>query len=118
MTNEDLSFFKELLLQKRHETMEELEELRATSKEKEASGEKSQYPSHMAELGTDAQEQEKTALFAHRLNSYITYLNEALYRIENGTYGICKSCNKEIAKERLEAVPQTELCVDCKLKSK
>jgi len=118
MNNEDISYFRELLLAKRQETLEELEELQAASKDKENSGENSAYPSHMAELGTDAQEKEKTYMLAHRLNAYLNHLNEALFRIDKGTYGLCISCNREISRERLEAVPQTELCVDCKLQSK
>ena len=118
MTQEELNYFRELLLEKRQETMEEIEELKQITKERENSGENSAYPFHMAELGTDAQEREKTFMFAERLNSYLNYVNEALYRIEKGVFGICTECGTEIAKERLEAVPHTQLCVDCKLKKK
>jgi RNA polymerase-binding transcription factor DksA len=39
---------------------------------------------------------------------------DALVRIENGTYGICEMCRKPIAKARLEAIPWTRFCVECK----
>lgn len=116
MTQEDLNFFRELLLAKREETKEELDELQSYRDDNDNPSENSQYPSHMAELGTDAQEREKKFLIVQRLSSFLKYVNEALYRIEKGTYGICTSCQKEISKERLEAVPHTQLCVDCKMK--
>jgi RNA polymerase-binding protein DksA len=118
MTPEDLQYFKELLLTKRQETIEEIEEFKALNKDREEASENSAYPFHMAELGTDAQEREKSFMFAERLNSYLNHVNEALYRIEKGNFGICSECGCEISKERLEAVPHTQLCVDCKLKKK
>lgn len=41
-------------------------------------------------------------------------IREALDRIENGTYGICERCGKEISEKRLLARPVTTLCIDCK----
>ncbi len=43
-------------------------------------------------------------------------IEEAIHRIENGTYGICMECENEIAPARLEAVPWTRVCIDCKAK--
>jgi DnaK suppressor protein len=43
-------------------------------------------------------------------------IEEAIHRIDQGTYGICMECEKEIAPARLEAVPWTRVCIDCKAK--
>jgi DnaK suppressor protein len=43
-------------------------------------------------------------------------IEEAIHRIEQGTYGICMECENEIAPARLEAVPWTRVCIDCKAK--
>ena len=43
-------------------------------------------------------------------------IKEALKRIDNGTYGICEECNKEISERRLKARPVTTLCIECKKK--
>ncbi len=43
-------------------------------------------------------------------------IEEAIHRIDAGTYGICMDCEDEIPATRLEAVPWTRLCVDCKEK--
>ena len=77
--------------------------------------ENSPYSLHMAEQGTDAMEREKTFLYAQRENKFLSYLEDALKRIEQGTYGICVECIEVpqnncptcplIPKERLEAVP-------------
>jgi DnaK suppressor protein len=48
-----------------------------------------------------------------RVESRIEELEHALERLEEGTYGVCKSCGKPIDLERLEALPQTELCIEC-----
>ena len=43
-------------------------------------------------------------------------IEEAIHRIEQGTYGICTECENEIAPARLEAVPWTRVCIECKAK--
>ena len=43
-------------------------------------------------------------------------IDEAIHRIEQGTYGICMECENEIAPARLDAVPWTRVCIDCKAK--
>jgi len=51
-----------------------------------------------------------------RERKLINKIKDALERIENGTYGICESCEEEISEERLKARPVTTLCIDCKKK--
>ena len=43
-------------------------------------------------------------------------IEEALYRMEKGTYGICRDCGDPIAPERLQAIPWTRVCIACKQK--
>jgi DnaK suppressor protein len=52
-----------------------------------------------------------------RVESRIAELEHALERLEEGSYGICESCGKPIDLERLEALPQTELCIECARKA-
>jgi len=49
-----------------------------------------------------------------RERKLIGKIKDALERIENGTYGICESCQEEISTDRLKARPVTTLCIDCK----
>jgi len=122
----DLEYFRKIILEKRKEILEELTILKESMMDVttgEYASENSTYSMHM-EQGTDAMEREKTFLFASREGKFLNYLDDALRRIEKGTYGICLDCIDEpknlcktcplIPKERLEAVPHAQLCVECK----
>jgi len=117
MSKKDLEFFKELLLKKKKKAQKNLEYLKSTvldSTTKEASGDHSSYSYHMADQGTDAMEREKSFMFAARDEKFIKQIDEALERIDNETYGICRVTGKLIQKERLKAVPTTTISVDAK----
>ncbi len=114
----DLEHFKTIIMEKRKEILEELESLKSTMMDVttgQYETENSTYSSHM-EQGTDAMEREKTFLFASREGKFLNYLDDALKRIENGTYGFCTECGTLMDKERLEAVPHAHQCIDCKTK--
>lgn len=68
------------------------------------------------EDGADTAEKESLNQLAARQQKFITNLENALVRIKNGTYGICKETGNLISKERLKAVPHTTLSIDAKLK--
>ena len=125
----DLDNFREIILVKRDEILEQLQNLREQILDPttgEYINENSPYSLHMAEQGTDAMEREKTFLYAQRENKFLGYLEDALKRIDNGTYGICVECIEEpqhlcptcplIPKARLEAVPHSQLCLPMKQK--
>lgn len=119
MKKKDLEHFKTVLVEKQKKVRKNLEYLKTIVREettKEASGEHSSYSFHMADQGTDAQEREKAFMFFARDEKYLKQLEEAFERIANTTYGTCRSCGKDIGHERLEAVPTTTICYDCKVK--
>ena len=72
------------------------------------------YSSHMADASADHTEMERAYYFIAREKKFITYLNRALNMIEDGTFGKCKKCASLISKERLEEVPHTTKCFNCK----
>ena len=74
------------------------------------------YSSHLADAGSDYQEIEKAYYWVQRENKFLQYLDRALEMIEEGTFGICKSCGKKINPERLLEVPHTTSCFECKNK--
>ena len=126
-SKKDLDHFKEVIMEKRDEIIEQLQNLKDQMLDPstgEYINEKSPYSLHMAEQGTDAMEREKTFLYAQRENKFLGYLEEALKRIEAGTYGICVECIEEpqhlcetcplIPKARLEAVPHSQMCLPIK----
>ncbi|MEZ5357665.1 MAG: TraR/DksA C4-type zinc finger protein [Candidatus Zixiibacteriota bacterium] len=116
MTKADLAKYEKLLLEKRARLLEDIKELRESSKDtiKDATGDLSSYSYHMADLGTDAQEREKKYMLASKSGRLIYHLDEALRRIKDGTFGICHECGKEIKKTRLNAVPHARFCIECK----
>ncbi len=117
MKKEDLEYFKKLLLQKREEVLKQLGNFKdkgITETLKDSSGENSAYSYHMADVGTDNMEREKAFFFATHDGRFLYHLEQALERIENGTYGQCQECGSEISRERLEAVPHARLCITCK----
>lgn len=114
----ELEHFRSIILEKRKEILEELETLKSSMMDSttgEYTSESSSYSLHM-EQGTDTMEREKTFLFASREGKFLNYLDDALKRIDKGDYGYCNDCGKLIDKERLEAVPHAQLCVECKMK--
>jgi RNA polymerase-binding transcription factor len=128
-SKKDLEHFKEIILGKRDEIIEQLQNLKEQMLDPttgEYINENSPYSLHMAEQGTDAMEREKTFLYAQRENKFLGYLEDALKRIEAGTYGICIECVEDpqhlcetcplVPRARLEAVPHSQLCLPMKQK--
>ena len=117
MNKKKLEYFKKLILKKKEELFSELgylEDASMNSTTKDQSGDLSSYSFHMADQGTDTMDREMAFNFASREGRYLYHLNEALKRIEDGVYGICRTCNGEIGKKRLEAVPHATQCIKCK----
>jgi RNA polymerase-binding protein DksA len=116
-TDEELEYFRDIIVKKREEAQQELESLQSSLKDSmENANDESAYSFHMADAGTDAQEREKTYMLYNRTRKFVRYLDDALNRIDNKTYGVCKVTGKKISKGRLEAVPHTQLSIEAKLK--
>lgn len=79
----------------------------------EATDELSSYDQHPGDLGSDTFEREKEAGLLEMLEFELKKLNEAFSHYENGSYGICDLCQKQIEPARLERMVNTTLCVDC-----
>ena len=72
------------------------------------------YSSHMADASSDHVDLEKAYYMIARNKTFLGYLDKALLMIKNKTFGICEECDQLIHKERLEEVPHTTKCFDCK----
>lgn len=79
----------------------------------EASGDLSSMPIHMADIGTDAYEQEFTLSLMATEEETLELVEQALERIRDRTYGLCDECGGIITKKRLEAIPFAPLCIKC-----
>ncbi len=115
-SKKELEHFKTGILKKRKKllgAMGDLKDNAQIANESSVTGD-STYAYHMADAGTDQGEREKAYYWLARENNYLRYLERALDMIEDGTFGICQSCGELIKKERLEEVPHTTACFDCK----
>jgi len=76
-------------------------------------GNLSNVPLHMADLGTDNYDQEFTLGLIENEQGTLELINEALGRMEKGTYGQCVECDEPISKPRLQAIPYARHCIQC-----
>jgi len=115
LTPEEIEEFREMLLQKRAQILADMSTLQteALSKNRrDASGDLSSMPIHMADLGTDNYEQEFTLGLIESERTVLQEIEEALNRIREGTYGLCVATGKPIGKARLRAKPWAKYCYE------
>jgi DnaK suppressor protein len=71
---------------------------------------------HMADYGSDNYEQEFTLGLLENDVETLRDINDALARIDEGTFGLCEECGEPIARARIKALPYARMCVECKMK--
>lgn len=117
MNKTELKFFENLLNEKKETLLQELGYLEDNTmrlNSKDGAGDLSSHAYHLADHATETQDREQAFHMASREGKYLFYIEEALDRVRNGTFGVCKKCGKLIPKPRLEAVPTAKMCIDCK----
>ncbi|PST84126.1 molecular chaperone DnaK [Pedobacter yulinensis] len=113
----ELQEFKELILEKLRIAKEEFNELTSSLSNPNANGTEDTSGTYKTlEDGSATMEKEQINQLAARQKKFIDNLENALVRIENKTYGICRETGKLIQKERLRAVPHATLSMEAKLK--
>jgi RNA polymerase-binding protein DksA len=118
-TKSDLKDFKKIVLKKKEEILNDLKHISEDTlrkSQKEASGDISGYTYHMADVATDNYDREFSLELASSERKSLYELDDALKRIEEGTFGICDDCKSIITKIRLKAVPSARLCIKCQQK--
>ncbi len=114
---EKLSFvevrkLKAMLLAKRNEIISNVTTMESEALRRERT-DLSNMPIHMADAGSDNYEIENTLGLMDSERKILVEINDALGRIESGTYGICEGTGEQIPKKRLEAIPWARYCVNC-----
>jgi len=115
----DLKEFKKIVLKKKEEILDDFQHISNDTlrkSQKEASGDISGYTYHMADVASDNYDREFSLGLASNEKKFLNELDEALNRIEDGTFGICNDCKSQITKIRLKAVPSARLCIKCQQK--
>jgi DnaK suppressor protein len=115
----DLAEFKKLVLKRKEAILDEIKHISEDTlkkSQKDASGDISGYTYHMADVATDTYDREFSLVLASNERKLLLELDDALKKIEEGTFGICENCKNLISKNRLKAVPYARMCVKCQEK--
>jgi DnaK suppressor protein len=110
MKKKDIEYFKEFLTDRLEELLSHADD---TVSGMTAPKENFPDPTDRASLESD---RNFMLRIRDRESKLIKKIKKALYRIENGTFGICETCSEDISAKRLKARPVTTQCIDCKTK--
>lgn len=112
LTKKQLSTLTQMLHEERAELLDQVEELSAEAAvdrwRTDGSGD------DPADRGAASSERETAATLSDHARRLLEDIDDALRRIEDGTYGTCERCGTPIGYDRLEAIPAASLCVTCK----
>jgi RNA polymerase-binding transcription factor DksA len=87
------------------------QEMRWLSEEQE--DERGSLGNHLGDDGSSVMEQERIGTVSDDLRDVLRQIEGALERMDEGTFGVCQRCGKQIDSERLEAFPYVEYCIEC-----
>ena len=115
MTKKQLAEFRDILTTERARLLKDVQRndkaIRHADGESD-SGAGRAHSNHMADQGSDEAEYETKLLLSATQNEYLREIEEALQRIEEGTYGVCEVTGKAIGVERLRAIPTARLSIE------
>ena len=111
----DTERFREVLLEARQRVAAAIENLHEETPGslRDDSGEESAYDNHLGDTATVTYDRELGYTLEENSEHVLADIDAALKRIDDGNYGTCTKCDKQIAEERLEARPWATLCIDC-----
>jgi len=114
ITGKEVLFYKDLLLKLRDRIIDEISFLSRDNlnrSQRESSGDLSSYSFHMADQGTDNFDREFAANLLSSEQDVLYEIDEAIRRVDGGTYGVCELTGQAIEKERLRVLPFARYCV-------
>lgn len=115
-SDEELETFRAIILEKLEVAQQQYDEIQATLHRRDSNDIDDTMPTyHLLEEGSCTHTFDDLMASAERVKKFITGLQQALVRIDNKTYGICRVTKKLIPKERLRAVPHATLSIEAKL---
>ena len=115
LTKEQIKRFRQLLITERVKLADEIKSIAhdVSTSPREASGDLSAYTVHMADMAADTYERELSMDLVSSEQEILYQIDDALKRLDDGSYGICQQCNTPITMSRLKAVPYASLCIGC-----
>ncbi len=115
LSKKELREFWKLLMEKRRSLLGDMSGIEAGAlgrNPQESAGDLSNMPTHPADIGSDNFEHEFTLGLLESERALLNEINEALERIENGSYGVCLGTGDQIGKSRLRARPWCKYCIE------
>ncbi len=115
----ELDYFRKLILKMKEKIIDEIKHISEDTlkkSQKDAAGDISGYTYHMADVASDSYDREFSLGLASNERQSLYELDDAIKKIEEGTFGICEECKSLITKTRLKVVPFARLCVKCQEK--
>jgi RNA polymerase-binding transcription factor DksA len=116
LKNDELVTYRQVLQSLRARLRGDLDQMTDEALRRETTGgtgNLSNVPLHMADLGTDNYDQEFTLELIENEQGTLELINEALDRMEKGRFGHCVECGELITKPRLQAIPYARHCIHC-----
>ena len=115
LNKDQIKQFRQLLITERAKLVSEIKSIAEdTSKSpREASGDLSAYTVHMADMAADTYERELSMNIVSSEQEILYQIDDALKRLDEGSFGTCQQCNQSILMSRLKAVPYASLCISC-----
>lgn len=116
MNKEQLTYYKDKLMKEKKRVtnlIDQLKENDMTRFNSEVASELSFYDNHPADIATETFEVEMGRALEANESSMLDEINDSLRSIDDGSYGKCKTCGKDIGRERLDALPYAKNCIHC-----
>jgi DnaK suppressor protein len=114
LTKKQLQYFKDKLVSEKQKVLEEMGDLQQNNLKQsisDSAGENSRYSYHLGDVASLSYGREFSMGLAERQQKYLEQIDEALQRIDDGSYGVCKVTGEPISTERLEEVPVAKYSV-------
>jgi len=112
LSSRELDFYRDALLAKRRELVGDMGSMEAEALRSSSGSNLSNLPIHMADMGTDNYEQEFTLGLVEKDRRVLREINQALAKIQDGTFGLCEGTGKPIGKPRLEVQPWAKYSIE------
>jgi len=118
LSDKKLKKYEKILLEEKKQNQKIIDDINENQKKgtKNGSGDLSSYSIHQADLGSDTDEAERRVYILNKEIENLKYINEALRRIYDKSYGICVICGDYIPEKRLKVIPYAKYCIACKEK--
>ncbi|OGX40333.1 MAG: hypothetical protein A3C53_03125 [Omnitrophica WOR_2 bacterium RIFCSPHIGHO2_02_FULL_68_15] len=115
LTKEQVKQFRQLLITERVKLADEIKSIAhdASTSPRDASGDLSAYTIHMADMASDTYERELSMNIVTSEQELLYQIDDALKRLDDGTFGLCQQCSQAITMSRLKAVPYASMCIAC-----